>query len=51
VVDIVSNSVREELSEPSSLGSRIAARCVDLGLEDDIAERRGHPARPAQFES
>jgi plasmid stability protein len=51
VREILRNSVRDELSAPSLLGSRIAARFADVGLEDDIAELRGHPARPAQFES
>ena len=32
------------------LGSRLAARFRDCGLDDEIAELRGRPARPADLE-
>lgn len=51
VREILRNAVREEGSAPASLGSRIAARFADVGLDEDIPELRGQPVRPAVFES
>jgi hypothetical protein len=34
---------------PVKLGSRIAARFEGVGLEAEIPELRGQPARPAQL--
>jgi len=51
VREILRNSVRDEQSEPTMLGSRIAARFADVGLDEDIPELRNQPVRPADFES
>jgi plasmid stability protein len=51
VRDILRNAVRHEGHAPTRLGSRIAARFTRIGLEEDIAELRGQPVRPARFES
>jgi plasmid stability protein len=50
VREILRNAVRNEDREPANLGTRIAARFAGVGLEQDIAELRGHPVRPARFE-
>lgn len=50
VRDILRNAVRDEGQPPTKLGSRIAARFANVGLDEDIAELRGQPARPAQFD-
>ena len=51
VRDILRNSVRDEQSAPTLLGSRIAARFAEVGLEEVIPELRGQPARPAEFDA
>jgi plasmid stability protein len=51
VREILRNSVRDEQNAPTLLGSRIAARFADIGLDEDIPELRGQPARPAEFDS
>ena len=51
VRDILRNAVRDEESSRPGLGTRIAARFAGIGLDEDIAELRGNPARPADFES
>jgi antitoxin FitA len=51
VREILRNAVRDEEGEPTRLGSRIAARFADIGLEEDIVELRGEAARPADFNS
>lgn len=51
VREILRNSVRDEQSSPIMLGSRIAARFARVGLDEEIAELRNQPARPAEFES
>ena len=51
VREILRNSVRDEQSEPTLLGSRIAARFARVGLTEDIPELRNQPVRPADFES
>lgn len=50
VREILRNAVRAERGEPAALGSRIAARFADVGLDDDIPELRGEPVRPAVFD-
>lgn len=50
VREILRNAVRAEQGEPAALGSRIAARFADVGLDDDIPELRGEPVRPAVFD-
>ncbi len=50
VRDILRNAVRDEGQPPTKLGSRIAARFANVGLDEDIVELRGQPARPAQFD-
>ena len=50
VRDILRNAVRDEGQPPVKLGSRIAARFANVGLDEDIAELRGQPVRPAQFD-
>jgi antitoxin FitA len=47
VREILSNAVRDEGRPPRRLGSQIAARFEELGLEEDIPELRGQPVRPA----
>jgi hypothetical protein len=32
------------------LGTRIRARFAEIGLDDDLPELRGQPARPAAFD-
>ena len=51
VREILRNAVRGEGSARAPLGSRIAARFRRIGLDRDIPELRGNPARPADFES
>jgi antitoxin FitA len=50
VREILRNAVRDEDRPPTRLGSRIAARFANVGLDEDIVELRGHPVRPARFE-
>jgi plasmid stability protein len=50
VRDILRNAVRDEGQPPTKLGSRIAARFAQAGLDEDIVELRGQPVRPAQFD-
>lgn len=47
---ILRSALADELGEATGLGSRIAARCAGIGLDQDIPELRGHPARPAELE-
>lgn len=50
VRDILRNAVRDEGQPPTKLGSRIAARFANVGLDEDIVELRGQPVRPASFD-
>ena len=50
VRQILRNAIKEEDSPKMGLGSRIAARFAGIGLEEDIEELRGQPARPAEFD-
>jgi plasmid stability protein len=49
VREILRNAVRDEGPTTQRLGSRIAARFTGIGLDQEIAELRGQPIRPAQF--
>ncbi len=46
---ILRDAVKDEERAPP-LGSRLRARFRTLGLEGEIVELRGQPARPAVFE-
>lgn len=50
VRQILTNAVREEGGARPPLGSRLAARFAGIGLDEEIPELRGQPARPAEFE-
>jgi plasmid stability protein len=50
VREILSNAVRGEDGMRAPLGSRLAARFTRIGLDEDIPELRGQPARRADFE-
>ncbi len=49
VREILSNAVREEGAPLPPLGSRLRARFAGIGLDEDVPELRGQPARPAEF--
>ncbi|HEX9687605.1 MAG TPA: Arc family DNA-binding protein [Thermoanaerobaculia bacterium] len=51
VREILRNAVKDEGGVRAPLGSRLAARFARVGLNEDIPELRGQPARPADFES
>lgn len=51
VREILRNAVRDDEQPPARLGSRIAARFTNIGLDDPIAELRGHTVEPARFDS
>ena len=51
VRDILRNAVKDEQSLEYGLGSRIAAMFAGIGLDEDIPEQRGQPARPAEFDT
>lgn len=50
VREILGNAVRGEDGVRAPLGSRLAARFARIGLDEDIPELRGQPARQADFE-
>ena len=50
VREILRNAVRHVDAPPGRLGSRIASRFTGVGLTEDIAELRGQPVQPAQFD-
>ncbi len=50
VRNILRNAVAD-VSAPPGLGSRIAACFAGIGLDEDIPELRGQPARPADFDN
>ncbi|MDX1384799.1 MAG: toxin-antitoxin system [Thermoanaerobaculia bacterium] len=50
VREILRNAVRDERRSTAALGSRLADRFADLGLEEPIPELRGQPARPAELD-
>jgi len=49
VRDILRNAVKDEDGAREPLGSRLAARFADIGLEEELTELRGETARPAVF--
>ncbi|MEW6282624.1 MAG: toxin-antitoxin system [Candidatus Eremiobacterota bacterium] len=49
VREILRNAVRDEDVPASPLGTRLKARFAGVGLAEEIAELRDHPARPADF--
>ena len=51
VRDILRSAVRDEDRAQPGLGTEIAGLFAGLGLEEEIPEQRGQPARPADFES
>lgn len=51
VREILRNAVRDDEQPPAKLGSRIAARFAMVGLEEPIAELRGHDVDPARFDA
>lgn len=50
VREILRNAVRAEGQPAAGLGSRIAARFVEVGLDEDLPEWHGTEARMANFE-
>jgi plasmid stability protein len=50
VREILRNAVREQPTSPTPLGTRLARRFAALGLDGEIPELRGQPARPADFD-
>ena len=51
VREILSLAVHSEAAAPRRLGSRMKARFARVGLDTDIEELRGQPARPAKLRS
>lgn len=51
VRDILRVAVNDEVAPAPPLGSRFKARFARIGLEHDIEELRGQPARPARLTS
>ena len=51
VRDILRNAVKGEGAPSRPLGTRLKARFARNGLDKDIPEQRGQPARPADFAS
>jgi plasmid stability protein len=49
VRDILAAAVAGSESSERNLGSRIARRFANLGVDLDVSEHRGHLARPARF--
>ena len=50
VREILRGAVKEESGTHARLGSRIAARFIQIGLDEQIPELRGELARPAEFD-
>jgi antitoxin FitA len=50
VRDILRNAVKDEKRKIEGLGTRLARRFAGRGLDFEIPEVRGEPARPAPFE-
>lgn len=50
VRDILRGAVREDGAPAAPLGSRLSARFAGIGLDEDIPEPRGQPARPAELD-
>ena len=43
------HSVEDDVRGSGPLGRRLSALFAGIGLDQDIPERRGHPAQPAEF--
>ena len=50
VRNILRNAVKEQNQRLPRLGSRIAARFAKTGLDGELPELRGQPARGAKFD-
>ena len=50
VREILRHAVRNEGEDSTNLGSRIAGRFSEIGLQENIPELRGEQARPAQLD-
>ena len=50
VRDILRDAVKNEDRPRTPLGSRLGKRFLGIGLDVDIPELRGQPARPAPFD-
>lgn len=51
VRDILRSAVREEGTPLPPLGTRLSGRFAGIGLEEDIPELRGQPAKPAELDA
>lgn len=51
VREILRGAVHKDGAPPPPLGSRLRARFADIGLDQDIPELRGQPARPVEFDT
>lgn len=51
VREILRNAVRKEGAPAAPFGRRLSSRFARIGLDADIAELRGQPARPAGLSS
>jgi len=51
VRDILRSAVKAEGAPAPPLGTRLKSRFARIGLEEDIPELRGQPARPADLAS
>ncbi len=49
VREILRAAVLIDLSPRTPLGTRLAERFADIGLDEDITELRGQPPRPADL--
>jgi antitoxin FitA len=49
VREILRDAARNEPQEVEPLGKRLRALFGDVGLEEDVPEWRGQPAKPATF--
>ena len=47
--EILREAARSEPQKSKPLGKRLRALFSDIGLEEDILEWRGQPAKPARF--
>ncbi|MEA2328379.1 MAG: antitoxin FitA [Thermoanaerobaculia bacterium] len=47
---IARDASKSERDNRPGLGTRLAARFRDIGLNEEIPELRGYPAQPADFE-
>jgi antitoxin FitA len=48
--DILRNAAKDEESSLGGLGTEIASLFTKVGLKSNIAELRGHTAKPASFD-